>query len=354
MGKTVRRPKAKGGTTMGYHPVSIGIIGMGHVGPHTANSLILQGIADEILVCDANEDKLGAEVQDLNDSTVFAPHRVVVTNCHTDYEKLAQCDVIINSSGQVTLSAISRTGELFKSVDDARLFAGRIAAAGFSGYYVNVTNPCDVVAREIHRLSGLPASHVIGTGTCLDSARLRTVIALKSRLAPESIQAYMVGEHGNSQIAAWSSVSIAGKPLSGLSDDSRFQMDGAEAESLARRGGYIAYNGKQCTEYAIANAATRIVRAIVHDEKVVIAASVELNGEYGESGLFISVPCIIGSDGVEKIIEIDMNAAERQGFAASCEVVRSNYAKLAPFGIEASRTLPITLPKHEGDDRKLD
>ncbi|MFT8357745.1 lactate/malate family dehydrogenase [Bifidobacterium aquikefiri] len=339
---------------MGYHPVSIGIIGMGHVGPHAANSLILQGIADEILVCDENEDKLRAEVQDLNDSTVFAPHRAVITNCHTDYEKLAQCDVIINASGQVTLSAISRTGELFKSVDDARLFAGRIAAAGFTGYYVNVTNPCDVVAREIFRLSGLPSSHVMGTGTCLDSARLRTVIALKTQLAPESIQAYMVGEHGNSQIAAWSSVSIAGKLLNELSDNPRFAMDGAEAESLARKGGYIAYHGKQCTEYAIANAATRIVRAIVHDEKVVLAASVQLNGAYGQKGLFASVPCIIGKDGVEEVLEIDMNDAEKQGFADSCDVIRGNFEKLAPFSVESSRTMPIVLPKHAEDDRRLD
>ncbi|MFT8704275.1 MAG: NAD(P)-binding domain-containing protein [Bifidobacterium sp.] len=339
---------------MGYHPVSIGIIGMGHVGPHAANSLILQGIADEILVCDSNEDKLRAEVQDLNDSTVFAPHRAVVVNCHTDYEKLAHCDVIINASGQVTLSAVSRTGELFKSVDDARLFTGRIAAAGFTGFYVNVTNPCDVVAREIHRLSGLPSSHVIGTGTCLDSARLRTVIALKTRLAPESIQAYMVGEHGNSQIAAWSSVSIAGKLLSELADNPRFALDGAEAESLARKGGYIAYHGKQCTEYAIANAATRIVRAIVHDEKVVLAASVELNGEYGQQGLFTSVPCIIGKDGVEEVLEIDMNDAEHQGFADSCDVIRTNFEKLAPFSVESSRQVPVVLPRHEGDDRNLD
>lgn len=336
---------------MGYHPVSIGIIGMGHVGPHTANSLILQGVADEILVCDDDEAKLQAEVQDLNDSTVFAPHRVVVRNCHTDYEQLAQCDVIVNSSGQVTLSAVSRTGELYKSIDDARLFAGRIASAGFRGFYVNVTNPCDVVAREIHRLSGLPASHVIGTGTCLDSARLRTVIALKTHLAPESIQAYMLGEHGNSQIAAWSSVSIAGKLLSELSHEERFRLDGGEAESLARQGGYIAYHGKQCTEYAIANAATRIVRAIVHDEKVVLAASVQLNGAFGQDGLFISVPAIIGKHGVEEVVEIALNDAELEGFNTSCDIVRANFAKLAPFTIEQSRSLPITLPQHAGDDR---
>ena len=198
---------------MSHQPVSIGIIGIGHVGPHAANSLILQGIADELLLCDVNESKLAAEVQDLNDSVVFAPHRVVVRNCHADYEQLAGCDVIINAAGNVKLAAVSRDGELFATIDSARTFVGRLAAAGFEGFWVNVANPCDVVSAEVRRLSGLPTNHIIGTGTCLDSARLRTVISLTTKLAPESIQAYMIGEHGNTQIAAWSAISFAGVPM---------------------------------------------------------------------------------------------------------------------------------------------
>ncbi|MCI1635505.1 L-lactate dehydrogenase [Bifidobacterium sp.] len=334
-----------------YSPLSVGIIGLGHVGPHVANSLILQGIADELLLCDTNEDKLAAEVQDLNDSTVFAPHRVVVHNCHAEYERLAGCDVIVNSSGQVTLSAISRTGELFKAIDDVRSYVGRIAAAGFTGFWVNVSNPCDVVTREIQRLSGLPASHVMGTGTVLDSARLRTVISLRTGLAPESIQAYMIGEHGNTQIAAWSSISIAGTLLSSLSKHETYNLDAAEVESKAREGGYVSYHGKKCTEYAIGNAATRIVRAIVHNEHVVLSASVQLNGEYGQQGLYISVPCVISAQGAGDIFELSLTDVERKGFEASCDVVRSNYAKLAPMSVEAARTLPIDIPRHQGDDR---
>ncbi|MFT8649543.1 MAG: L-lactate dehydrogenase [Bifidobacterium psychraerophilum] len=357
---------------MSYRPVSIGIIGLGHVGPHVANSLILQGVADQLLLCDTNEEKLAAEVQDLNDSTVFAPHRAVVVNCHADYERLAQCDIIVNSAGQVTLSAISRTGELFKAIDDVRSYVGRIAAAGFTGFWVNVSNPCDVVTREIHRLSGLPASHVMGTGTVLDSARLRTVISLKTGLAPESIQAYMIGEHGNTQIAAWSSISFAGKLLSelgaarprdhaeqggeaGKSQTSAgsgiYDLDAAEVEAKAREGGYVAYRGKQCTEYAIGNAAARLVRAILHDEHVVLSASVQLNGEYGQDGLFISVPSVIGAEGAGDIFELSLNDQERAGFEASCDAVRDNYAKLAPMSVQAARTVPVVIPRHQGDDR---
>lgn len=338
---------------MSVSPISIGIIGVGHVGPHVANSLILQGTADEPLLCDTNESKLASEVQDLNDSVAFAPHRVSVTNCHADYERLAGCDIIVNSAGNVSLAAVSRTGELFATVDSARSFVGRLAAVGFNGFWVNISNPCDVVTAEIQRLSGLSANHVIGTGTLLDSARLRTVISLATQLAPESIQAYMIGEHGNSQIAAFSAVSIAGKPLRELASNPRYALDPQATEQAARHGGYVAYAGKQCTEYAVANAAARLVRAIVHDENVVLPASVELNGEYGQQGLYISVPCIIGADGVREVVELSLTPDEQAGFARSCDVVRANRSKLAPFSIEDSRKVPVTLPRHPQNEDEL-
>ena len=343
----------KAGFIMKYRSEKIGIIGLGHVGPHVANSLISQGIVDEILLCEVKEDKLAAEVQDLNDSTAFAPHRVVVRNCHADYEELADCDVIVNASGQVTLSAENRDGELYATTANARTFAGRLAAAGFEGFWVNVSNPCDVVTREIHRLSGLPANHVMGTGTVLDSARLRTVISLHTKLAPESIQAYMIGEHGNSQIAAWSAINIAGKAFSELQHKSQYRMDPAETEQKARNGGYVSYHGKQCTEYAVANAAARIVRAIIHDEHAVMSTSVQLNGEYGQSGFFISVPSVIGRQGVEDIFELNLTDAEKQGFLHSCQTVQNNFAKLPPFSIEESRTNPVVLPPYNNNGNRL-
>lgn len=329
---------------MSVHIVSVGIIGVGHVGPHVANSLILQGIADELLLCDVNETKLAAEVQDLNDSVAFAPHRVTVVNCHADYERLAGCDVIVNAAGNVSLAAVSRTGELFATVDTARTFVGRLAGAGFKGFWVNISNPCDVVTRELHRLSGLSAGHVIGTGTLLDSARLRTVLSLSTKLAPESIQAYMIGEHGDTQIAALHAASIAGKPLRELAGNPHYDLDFKEIEVAARRGGYIAYRGKQCTEYAVANAGARLIRAIIHDENVALPACVWLDGQYGQQGLYTSVPCVIGADGVREIIELPLSTEEQQGFNASCDTVRRNFRRLAPFSIADSRRNPVVLP----------
>ena len=336
--------------TMG--PVRIGIVGTGHVGPHVAYSLMMQGIADEVHLCDVNDGKVTAEAQDLNDASVFAPHRVRVWNHHTDYEALAACDVIVNAAGHVTLSSKDRDGELYATARMARTYVGRIAAAGFAGFWVNVTNPNDVVTREIHRLSGLPASHVVGTGTCLDSARLRSALALATDVSPESIVAYMLGEHGFSEIPAWSAVSFAGKPLTELaaSDPDRFGFDKAELGRQALRGGYWCYTGKHCTEYAIANSTARIVRAIVHDEHVVLPVCTRLDGEYGQRGLFISVPAMVSAQGVGPVVELALTDEEQAGFAASCDKVRANYAKLPPFAVEDARRTPVTVPADPAHD----
>ena len=338
---------------MAIGPVKVGIVGLGHVGAHVGNSLVLQGVADEIYLCDVNPKKLAAETQDLNDSSVFGPHRVRVYNCGADYEKLAQCDVIVNAVGHVTLSAVSRDGELYATTHMVRTFVGRIAAAGFKGFWVNVTNPNDVVVREIHRLSGLPASHVMGTGTCLDSARLKDAIALATNVSPDSINAYMIGEHGFSEIAAWSNVSFAGKPLDELAaiDPDRYGFDKAKLFEQALRGGYWSYAGKHCTEYAIANSAVRITRAIVHDEHVVLPVSAYLDGQYGQSGFFIGVPALISAQGVEAVYELDLTDEEREGFLNSCRKVQDNYAKLPGFPVEEARKVPVVIPADpEHDD----
>ena len=174
-------------------------------------------------------------------------------------------------------------------------------------------------------------ARIIGSGTGLDSARLRSQVSLAcGGLDPKSIDAYMIGEHGFSQIAAWKSASISGVLLSELAaaDPERFGFDLAEIEELARRGGYVTMAGKHCTEYAVAGAAVRLVGAIFHDEHAVLAASTLLTGQYGEEGIFSSLPCIIGRNGVERVLELDLSDGEREGFHASCEHIRDNIARL--------------------------
>ena len=298
----------------------IGIIGTGHVGAHTGYALAIQGIGDEIILTDVKDHKLNSERQDLFDTAVYYPHRVRIST--GSYEDLADCDLIINAAGKVDLliGNNDRTTELRYTIPQVRIWAPRLKEAGFHGLILNISNPCDVVTREIVRIMELPKGHVFGTGTGLDTARLNARIADTINVDPRSVSAYMLGEHGNAQFADWSCVSIGGVPL----EHTGYEFDRKATEDKARQGGWITFNGKQCTEYAIATTAARMTSTVIHDEKTVLAASTLLNGEYGEEGLFIGVPCIIGKDGAEKVMELPLSEEEMAKFHSCAASIRAN------------------------------
>ena len=309
----------------------VGIIGLGHVGAHVANSLILQGIADELVLVDVLEDKLKAQVQDLRDSLSFAPHNVAIENASTDYEALASCEVIVNAAGHVDASTNGRDGELIVTTDEVPKFAPRIIAAGFNGVWVSIANPCDVVATAIWHLTGYEPTKIIGSGTALDSARVKNVLSRETGYAQSSIDAYMLGEHGFSQFVAWSQVRLGGKPLAELAHEQpkRFGFDLDSLEQDARLGGYVTMAGKHCTEYGVANAATRIVRAVLSNEHCITACSTQLTGQYGQSGHWASLPCVVGAKGIEEIIELDLSEAEQEKFKQSCAHIQENISKIS-------------------------
>ena len=308
----------------------IGIVGMGHVGAHVANSLILQGIANELYLCDINEQKVVSERQDLNDSLSFCPYNVDIVNVGADYDALASCDIVVNAAGDVAASAVSRDGELHVTTDICRTFAAQVEHAGLTGIWVTIANPCDVVATEIQHLTGCDPRRVIGSGTALDSARFRAVLAAETGWDPKSIMAYMIGEHGQRQIAAWSQVSFGGKRLSELEVEQpdRFAFDKPALEDKARRGGYVTYAGKGCTEYAVANTSARICAAVLHNEHAILACATQLTGQYGEAGIYTSLPCVVGRNGIEEVLELALTPEEIAGFHTSCAAVRANIAQL--------------------------
>lgn len=313
-----------------YQTRKIGVVGQGHVGAHVANSLLLQGIADELYLCDINETKVTSEVQDLRDSLSFVPYNTKIVDCGDRYEELACCDIVVNAAGKVALAATNRDGELFYTTDAARTFANRIVDAGFDGIFVSISNPCDVVCTEIWHLTGYDPKKIIGSGCGLDSARLRTEISKQIGISPKSIDAYMVGEHGFSQIGAFKAATIAGKKLSELEVENpeKYAFDHMKIEELARKGGYVTYAGKQCTEYAVANSAARVCAAVLHNEHAVLSASTLMTGQYGEEDIFTSLPCVIGAEGVEEVYTLDLSEHELEGFHKSCQHIRDNIAQL--------------------------
>ena len=306
----------------------VGVIGLGHVGAHVAYSLAVQGIADELVLVDMKEQKLASEVQDLRDAAAYLPHRVTVNP--GDFADLGDCDVIVNSVGKIELlETHDRLTEMDFTIAAVRGYVDKIKASGFDGVLINITNPCDIVTRELAMGLGLPKGRVFGTGTGLDTSRLLSALNRQTGIDHKSITAYMLGEHGALQFAPWYCVSFRGMPLDELAktdEKFRFDRDALQKESIG--GGWVTYAGKQCTEYGICTTAARMVHIVLHDEKAIMPASMELDGEYGETGLFAGVPCLIGKNGVEQIIELPLTDEEKAKFHDCCEGIRKNMEHL--------------------------
>ena len=306
----------------------VGVIGLGHVGAHVAYSLAVQGIADELVLVDMKEQKLASEVQDLRDAAAYLPHRVSVNP--GDFADLGDCDVIVNSVGKIELlETHDRLTEMDFTIAAVRGYVDKIKASGFDGVLINITNPCDIVTRELAMGLGLPKGRVFGTGTGLDTSRLLSALNRQTGIDHKSITAYMLGEHGALQFAPWSCVSFRGMPLdewAKTDEKFRFDRDALQKESIG--GGWVTYAGKQCTEYGICTTAARMVHIVLHDEKAIMPASMELDGEYGETGLFAGVPCLIGKNGVEQIIELPLTDEEKAKFHDCCEGIRKNMEHL--------------------------
>ena len=307
----------------------VGVVGIGHVGAHVAYTLALEGIADELVLVDMNEQKVTSEVQDLRDAAAYLPHRVTVNA--GDFSDLGDCDVIVNSVGKIDLlrKVHNRVTEMDFTIPAVRSYVDKIKASGFDGVVVNITNPCDIVTREIAMGLGLPRGRVFGTGTGLDTSRLLSALARQTGVDHKSITCYMMGEHGNDQFAPWSCVSFRGMPLDQWAKtDERFRFDREALQKESIGGGWVTFAGKFCTEYGIATTAARMVHIVLHDEKAIMPASAELCGEYSESGLFVGVPCLIGKNGVEQVIELPLTDEEKAKFHACCEGVRKNMEHL--------------------------
>lgn len=302
----------------------IAIIGVGHVGAHCAYALALRGLADELVLVDKNHQKALSEQQDIRDAVAYCPHKVDVRIA--DYQELSDCDIIVNSVGKIELLAThDRLDEMNFTIAQVNDYIPKVMAGGFHGIIINITNPCDIVTRQIAMLSGLPKGHVFGTGTGLDTSRLLSALSLHTGIDHKSISAYMMGEHGASQMVPWSQVAFGGQNLSELEKkDPLFRFDRQKMKETAIGGGWVTYTGKNCTEYGICTTLARCGEIVLHDEKTIMPVSTELCGEYGENGLFAGVPAIVGADGVEKVVEFDLPENELNEFCQCCENIKNN------------------------------
>lgn len=306
----------------------IGIIGCNHVGAHVANAILYQGIASELHICDLDEVLSRAQVNDLNDAAAFYPHTAVCYDHGCRYEELADCDIIVNAAGHVAEAARSRDGELFVTTEEAKKFAKRVVDAGFKGIWVSVANPNDVIASALQGLTGYDPMKIIGAGTTLDSARLRHALWRATGIAQESINAWMLGEHGFSEFACWSHVTFGILTLDEIQKQLDLKLDLADLEQQAVKGGYVTYVAKQCTEYSIANSTTEIVKAVAYNTHAILPVSTAIDGIYGVSGIYSSIPCMVGAAGVERQLMPELTEYEQERWHQTCDHIADNLAKV--------------------------
>lgn len=304
------------------------IVGSGHVGSHCAFSLAMQGVTDEIIMVDIDEKKALAQAVDLSDTVSYLQHRVKVKSGTLDECKDA--DIVVISAGPLPIKEQTRLDTLEATIKVVNTIIDPIVKSGFDGIIVSISNPCDVIAYYIWKKTGFPKNRVIGTGTALDSSRLRRILSSEINIDQKSIQAYSMGEHGDSQMIPWSHVSVGGKLLLDLMKENNEVYKNLNLDDIlfkTKDAGWVILRGKGSTEFGIGTALTEVVKAIFHDERKIMPCSVLLEGEFGQNDVFASVPALIGKDGVLEVHEIDLNEDEQKQFNNTCSVIKEYIKK---------------------------
>lgn len=308
----------------------IGIIGAGHVGSHVAFALATQGEVDSLVLIDTDLEKAEAQALDVMDSVSYLPHQVVAVA--GNYADLNDADSVVICVGPPSGPSEDRLDELEEMIEVLDTVLPQLKTSGFNGTIINISNPADVVATYIKAYLDYPATKILSTGCVLDSARLQSQLAKALGVNRRSLTAYCLGEHGFSAMIPWSHVTVARQPLTSyLASQQRAALNESDILQATKDGGYKVLLGKGSTEFGIATSLVEVVRAIYHDEKKVLPVSVYLDGEYGQTGIFASVPTVIGKSGVERIFEWQLSPEEVKTFNNSCEIIRENYLKITSF-----------------------
>ncbi|KGI56676.1 lactate/malate family dehydrogenase [Campylobacter sp. MIT 97-5078] len=284
----------------------VGIVGVGFVGAATASNLVNMAMCDELMLYDIKTDLAVAHVHDLKDSLVF-------THSHTkiylakDIQELAKCQVIVLSFRKIHLNTLAtRLEELENNTFELINIILPLEKAGFKGVYVIATNPNDSIVYLTASLSKLEKGRIFGSGTNLDSSRLRRILGEKLGLNPCNIKAFMIGEHGDSQFAYLSHAYVGSKSLSEYYEQKLGKkINTEELEKEVANEGYFIYNKKGCTEYGIGGSCAMLAEAVLKDKKLLVPVS-SVFKDYA-----LSLPCIIGKNGVEEVLECEFSEAEK-------------------------------------------
>ena len=309
----------------------ISILGAGNVGATIAYTLTLEGLASEIVLVDINKDKAKGEALDIIQCTALCPSVNIYSG---EYSDLEGSDIVIVTLGCARKPGQSRIDLAQGNVNIIKSVMPQAVKYAPNAIYVAVSNPVDIITYTILKTTGLPENHVFGSGTLLDSARLREIIGTHLDVNPKHIHAYVLGEHGDSSMVPWSLTSIGGIPMNVYIDSIRKNKADLASidhdmtvETVHKAGGEI-IKLKGATFYAIAVAATTICRTILHDADSVLPLSGMLHGEYGYSDVCLSVPFVLNRDGLVNSVTPPLSDEEMKKFSASADMLKDTLSQI--------------------------
>ena len=306
----------------------IAIVGCGMVGATSAFALMEQGLFSELVLVDVNRERAEGEAMDIGHGMIFASPMNIYAG---DYDDIMDASIIVITAGasqkvgETRLDLVKKNAAIFSSI------IPEIAKRNYQGILLIVANPVDILTHVAQKLSGFSRRRVLGSGTVLDTGRLKYLLGQHLDVDPRNIDAYIIGEHGDSEIPVWSSAYVSGMPLSRFCEFRGHHDHKASMEHLAQSvkdSAYEIIKKKKATYYGIAMGVRRICSAIIRDEKSVLPVSVYLDGEFGLSGATLSVPAIIGAKGIEKVVPISLSKEEGDALQKSAEILKETAATI--------------------------
>ena len=304
------------------------MVGCGFVGSASVFALMQSGLFSEIAMIDADMDKAEGEAMDISHGIPFAKHMRVYAG---DYDDVRDAGIVIVTAGANQKPDETRLDLVHKNVGIFKSIIPEIASRDFKGILLVVANPVDILTAVAQKLSGLPENRVIGSGTVLDTGRLKTRLSEHLGVDSRSIHAFIIGEHGDSEIAAFSSANVSGIPLNNFCEmKGHFNHDESEkfiAEDV-NNAAYEIIQRKRATYFGVAMAVKRICECIVRDEKSILPVSTMMHGEQGIEGVVLSMPCVVGGDGIETQVPIKLDEDEAKRLKESADILKGIMAEL--------------------------
>lgn len=299
------------------------LIGTGAVGSSYAFALLNQGGTEELVLIDLNKEKSEGDAMDLNHGMPFAPAPTKIW--FGDYSDCASADLVVicagaaQKPGETRLDLVEKNTRIFKGIVE------EVMANGFDGIFLVATNPVDILTYAVWKFSGLPKERVIGSGTILDTARFRFLLGEYFDIDPRNVHAYIVGEHGDTELPVWSHADIGCRPIQEwmLTNESYKKEDLDELFLNVRDAAYHIIERKGATFYGIAMGLVRLTKAILQNENSILTVSTYLDGEYGHNDIFIGVPAVVNRSGIREVVQLKLNEEEQQKFDHSVAVLKS-------------------------------